>query len=110
MERIMENLTEKILKMLSEGPVTPDDVAQRLKIAWSTAQGQMLRLVGEGKVALTKKGRVNVFYLRGKGRLHFKTPPWIKAGGLSELSEELEEYFPEKPDAAEMVAGERRRP
>ena len=55
-----------------------------------------MRLVGEGKVALAKKGRVNVFYLRGGGRPVFKVPAWVKARGLKELSEELEEYLPEE--------------
>lgn len=105
----MEDLTERIMEVLSEGPATPDDVSQRLGIAWSTAQGQLLRLVGEGKVALAKKGRVNIFYLRSGGRLSFKVPPWVKTRALKELSEELEEYFPEEPGAAEMVSRERRR-
>jgi len=105
----MEDLIERIIGVLSEGPATPDDVSQRLGIAWSTAQGQLLRLLGEGKVALAKKGRVNVFYLRGGRRLVFKVPAWVKAKGLKELSEELEEYFPEELGAAEMVLKERRR-
>jgi len=109
MGRIMEGLTERIIGLLSQGPATPDDVSRRLGIAWSTAQGQLLRLVGEGKVALTKKGRVNVFYLRGGGRLVFKVPAWVRARGLKELSEELEKYFPEELGAAEMIFRERRR-
>jgi len=105
----VEDLTERIIELLLEGPATPDDVSRRLGIAWSTAQGQLLRLVGEGKVALTKKGRVNVFYLRSGGRLAFKVPAWVKAKELMELSKELEEYLPEEPSAAEMVSRERRR-
>jgi DNA-binding transcriptional ArsR family regulator len=109
MDNIMEDLTERIAKVLSEGPATPDDVSRRLGVAWSTAHGQLLRLVGEGKVALTKKGRVNVFYLRGGKRLVFKVPAWVKAKGLKELAEELEEYFTEDLSSAEMVSRERRR-
>jgi len=106
----MEDLTNRIIEELSKGPATPDDVSRRLGIAWSTAQGHLLRLVGEGKVALAKKGRVNVFYLPGVHRLVFKVPAWIKAKGLRELSEELEEYLTEELGAAEMVSRERRRP
>jgi len=106
---VMEDLTERITKVLSKGPATPDDVSRRLGIAWSTAQGQLLRLVGEGKVALAKKGRVNVFYLRGGERLAFKVPAWVKARGLRELSEELEEYVSKELSAADMISMERRR-
>ncbi len=105
----MEDLTERIIDVLSEGPATPDDISRRLGIAWSTAQGQLLRLVGEGRVALAKKGRVNVFYLRGGGRPAFKVPAWVKVRRLKELSEELEDYFPEGLGAAEIVLRERRR-
>jgi len=105
----MEDLTERITKVLSKGPATPDDVSRTLGIAWSTAQGQLLRLVGEGKVVLAKKGRVNVFYLRGGERVSFKVPAWVRARDLKELSEELEEYLPEELDSAEMVSRERRR-
>lgn len=105
----MQDLTDKILKELSVGPMTPDEVATNLRIAWSTAQGYLLKLVGEGKVNLAKKGRVNVFYLKTSQTLRFNVPPWVGVKNLRELSNELEKYFPEKPSAEEIVRVERRK-
>jgi len=105
----MHDLTRRILDTLSKGPMTPDEVAKSLGISWSTAQGYLLKLTGEGKVSLAKKGRVNVFYLRAPRILRFNVPTWVRVRSLRDLSNELEEYFPEKPSAEEMVEMERRK-
>lgn len=105
----MHDLTHRVLEELSKGPMTPDEVAKSLGISWSTAQGYLLKLTGEGKVSLVKKGRVNVFYLKAPRVLRFNVPAWIRVRSLRELSNELEEYLPEKPSAAEMVRMERRK-
>ncbi|MEM3044498.1 MAG: hypothetical protein QW238_05105 [Candidatus Bathyarchaeia archaeon] len=98
---------DRIMDELSKGPVTPDEIAKSLGIAWSTAQGCLMRLVGEGKAGLARKGRVNVFYLKAPRQLRFSVPPWVKVRSLRELSGELEMYLPEEPCAAEMVRAER---
>jgi predicted site-specific integrase-resolvase len=58
--------------------MTPDEVAKSLGISWSTAQGYLLKLSGEDKVSLAKKGRVNVFYLKSTRTARFNVPTWIK--------------------------------
>jgi len=105
----MHDLTHRILQELSKGPMTPDEVAKGLGISWSTAQGHLLRLTGEGKISLVKKGRVNVFYLKAPRTLRFDVPTWIRVRSLRDISNELEEYLPGKPAAAEMVRMERRK-
>ena len=103
----MHDLTHRILGELSKGPMTPDEISKSLGISWSTAQGHLLRLSGEGKVSLVKKGRVNIFYLKAPRILRFNVPIWTKVRSLKELSNELKQYLPEKPGAAEMVRAER---
>ena len=109
MEPKVQTAEEKVLGLLEEGPVTPDEVAQRLGTTWATAQGYLLRLVAAGKVVVTRKGRVNVFLLKFPARVTPKVPSWAKARDLEELSEELQTYFPKNISAAEMIELERRR-
>ena len=105
----MEDVTHQIMHILSKGPKTPDEVAKSLGIAWSTAQGYLLKLTGEGKVSLARKGRVNVYYLNTQKVARFNIPTWVKIKSLRELSKELEEYLPKKPSAAEMIEMERKK-
>lgn len=109
MESKIQTPQEKILELLEQGPVTPDEVAQRLGTAWATAQGHLLRLVAAGKVMAVRKGRVNIYLLKFPSSVGPKTPPWAKARNLKDLSEELEHYFPSDVSAAEMIELERRR-
>ncbi|MFQ6086172.1 MAG: winged helix-turn-helix domain-containing protein [Candidatus Bathyarchaeia archaeon] len=97
------------MDLLSKGPKTPDEIARRLKISWAAAQANLLKLAGEGKIRLTRKGRVNVFYRLTCGRLTFNVPPWIRPMNLRKLTERLDEYFPEGVSAAEIVERERRK-
>ena len=105
----LQSIEDEILEILSKEPATPDEIAGRLKIGWATAQGRLLKLAGEGKVFITRKGRVNVYYAKSHQRLRFIAPNWVKVKGLKELSEELEEYFPSNLTAAGMVERERTR-
>lgn len=105
----MRDLEKKILDILSEEPATPDEVAKRLGVAWATAQGRLLKLVGEGKILFTRKGKVNIYYTGGPRRLRFNAPSWVSAKPLEELAEELYKYFPEEVSAAEIVERERRK-
>jgi len=98
---------EKVLRVLSEGPKTTDEVARQLGVSWATANGLLLQLAGKGKVKHVRKGRVNVFLLNQPGRLRFNVPSWAKPRELRELADELEEYFEDVP-AFEMVRRERR--
>ena len=89
--------------------MTPIEVARGLKVSWPTAKGYLLKLEGEGKVCMTKKGRVNVFYLKTHKTSRFTVPSWVRPRKLEELAEELEDYFPEEILAAEIVERERRK-
>src|SRR5438128_12254861 len=109
MRRKSQSEGEKILKLLEQAPVTPDEVAQRIGMAWATAQGHLLKLVATGKVVATRKGRVNVYSLRFPTRISPKVPSWAKARDLEDLSKELEAYFPSGISAAETIESERRR-
>jgi predicted transcriptional regulator len=105
----MRNLDQNILKLLEAEPVTPDEVAKRLNISWATANGHLLKLVGEGKVALIRKGRVNIYQTKGTSKHLFQVPRWTRPRPLEELSQELAEYFPRNVTAAEMIERERRK-
>lgn len=104
----MKELEEGVLRLLEEGPVTPDEAAAKLRVAWATAQACLLKLASEGRVVAFRKGRVNVYFLKAPRKLAFKAPPWAKVKDLGELAEELEGYFPADISAAEMVEKERR--
>jgi DNA-binding transcriptional ArsR family regulator len=100
---------EEILRILERGPVTPDEVAKEIGVAWATAQGRLLRLVAEGKLIAVRKGKVNIYLQKFPVRVTPRTPSWAKARDLEELSRELEPYFPNNVSASEMVERERRR-
>ncbi len=108
-EDMTEELEARILTFLERGPASPDEVSSNLGIAWATAQGYLLKLVGMGKVIGSRKGRVNVYFLNAPRRLSLKVPSWAKVKSGEELSEELAPYFPPDITAAEMVRKERRK-
>jgi DNA-binding transcriptional ArsR family regulator len=105
----MRDLDDDIFELVQREAVTPDEVAKRLSISWATANGHLLKLVGEGKVLLIRKGRVNVYRARGASSLAFQVPKWVTHRSLEELSEELVRYFPKNVTAAEMIEKERRK-
>lgn len=105
----MRNLEEAILELLESDAVTPDEVAKRLNVSWATANGHLLKLVGEGKVILIRKGRVNVYQAKGTSKRMFQVPKWTRPRSLEELSQELAQYFPRNLTAAEMIERERRK-
>lgn len=105
----MRDLDHDILELLQNDAVTPDEVAKRLNISWATANGHLLKLVGEGGVLLVRKGRVNVYQAKGSSKRTFQVPKWIKPRSLEELSEELAQYFPRNMTAAQMIEKERRK-
>lgn len=108
-EDMTEQLEARILSLLEAGPATPQEVSTKLGIAWATAQGYLLKLVGMGMVIGSRKGRVNVYFLNAPRRLSFKVPSWAKVKSGEELSEELAPYFPADITAAEMIRKERRK-
>lgn len=105
----MRNLDQDILELLESDAVTPDEVAKRLNVSWATANGHLLKLVGEGKVVLIRKGRVNVYQAKGPSKRIFQVPNWTRPRPLEELSQELAQYFPRNMTAAEMIERERRK-
>ena len=105
----MHSLDEEILELLRREAVTPDEVSKRLSISWATANGHLLKLVGEGKALLVRKGRVNVYQAKGQSVQAFDVPKWVKTRPLEELSEELVQYFSKAVTAADMIVKERRK-
>ncbi len=104
----MRSLDEDILRLLQNDAVTPDEVSKRLGVSWATANGHLLKLVGEGKVLLVRKGRVNIYQAKsGSGQI-FDVPKWVMVRSLKKLSDELTQYFPKNLTAAEMIEKERR--
>ncbi len=105
----MRDLETGILELLRRDAVTPDEVAERLGISWATANGHLLKLVGEGKAVLVRKGRVNIYQAKGSSTQTFRVPNWIKPLPLEVLSDELAQYFSKTATAAEMIEKERRK-
>lgn len=97
-----------MLEMLEENPVTPDEVASALGMAWATAQGILLRLEGAGKVRSVRKGRVNVYFLKDSRRTVPPVPSWAHVKDLDKLSKELEPFFAKSVSSSEMIRRERR--
>lgn len=56
---------EQILKFLEkqDWPVTTEQVAKKVGIAWHTAQVNLLKLVAERKIKYKKVGRQNQFWI-----------------------------------------------
>ena len=100
---------EAIIRILEEGPATPDEVAQKIGVAWATAQGSLMKLVSDGTAIAIRKGKVNVYLLKFPMGTSPRVPRWAKPKSLEELSNELEAYFPSEISAAEMVEKERRK-
>lgn len=61
-----EDISKKILEFLKkqDWPVTTEEVAKEVGIAWHTAQVNLLKLVAEGKVKYKKVGRQNQFQVK----------------------------------------------
>ena len=55
--KVASELDDRILGFLEEGPATPDEIASKLRIAWATAQGHLLKLAGTGKGFRLEKGQ-----------------------------------------------------
>jgi predicted transcriptional regulator len=102
-------MDETILKILSRGPATPDEVAKEIGVAWATAQGKLMKLVAEGTLLSVRKGKVNVYFLRYPGNVVPRRYPWVKIRDLVALSSELKQYFSKDVTSAQMVERERRR-
>lgn len=109
MESMEETSEGRVLKMLEQGPVTPDEVAEALGTAWATAHGLLLKLEGEGRVRSARKGRVNVYFLKEARLLTPPMPSWARVRDLKELAEELEPYFAGAADSAAIIRKERRK-
>jgi len=108
MHHRIEDLTNAVALLLRKGPITPDDVSTTLGVSWSTAQTVLLRLTATGAAKVTRKGRVNVYFLGGQlAEPH--TPSWARVRDLEELSIEISQYFPEGESAAKLIRKERRR-
>jgi DNA-binding transcriptional ArsR family regulator len=86
-----------------------DEVAKRLGISWASANGHLLKLVGQGKILPIRKGRVNVYRAKATSSLEFQVPRRVRHRSLEELSEELAGYFPRNITAAQMIERERRK-
>jgi predicted ArsR family transcriptional regulator len=109
LEGMIQGLDRQLLELLERGPVTPDEVAAELGVAWATAQGHLLRLQAAGKAFASRKGRVNVYFLRAAGPIRFQAPAWAKVRSLEALADELQAHFPASVSAAAIIAKERRR-
>lgn len=61
-----QEIEKKILDLLKkqDWPVTTEDVANSLNIAWQTAQMNLLRLMAEGKTVYKKVGRQNQWKIK----------------------------------------------
>ncbi len=60
-----KNTSDKIIDLLKkqDWPITTEEVAVKLNIAWGTAQIHLLKLVNSGKIKHKKVGRQNQFWL-----------------------------------------------
>ncbi len=105
----MSNRENEIIELLRRDAVTPDEVAEKLGISWATANGHLLKLVGEGKAVLVRKCRVNVYQTKGPATQIFHVPNWVKPRSLEQFSNELAKYFPKNVTAAEMIEKEHRK-
>jgi DNA-binding transcriptional ArsR family regulator len=105
----MAQLENDLLALLRKEAVTPDEAAKRLGVSWATANGHLLKLVGEGKAILVRKGRVNVYQAKATSTQTFRVPNWVKPLPLEVLSDELARYFSRSVTAAEMIEKERRK-
>jgi len=105
----LQDLEDSILELLRRGALTPDEVAKKLRVSWATANGHLLKLVGESKAVLVRKGRVNVYQPKVSSGGMFRVPTWVRTKSLEELSDELTQYFPRNITSAEMIKKERRK-
>ena len=85
---------EDVLRAMESGPVTIEEVAQKLSTSWAKAQAMLFGLVGQGKVTYERKGRMNIFRRKQAGLK--VVPPvstHVKPKSLSQVTRELEKYW-----------------
>lgn len=98
---------EDVLRLVGFGPVTVHDVARKLSISWAKAQSLLSELVGETKVVHERKGRMNIFRAHAPAHsIALSYPKWARAKSLSQLVDELDEYW-EDVSAQDIVEAER---
>ncbi len=70
----MINIRETIIEFLQkqDWPTTTEDVAEKLKLSWNTAQVHLLKLVAERVIRYKKVGRQNQFWLSKNYKKYFK--------------------------------------
>lgn len=109
MQHKMEDLDREVESMLRRGPVTPDEVSTHLGVSWSTANAALLRLSSKGLATVSRKGRVNVYFLGPLVAQSKHLPSWAKAKSLDRLASELTGFFPPSETSAEIIRRERAR-
>jgi predicted ArsR family transcriptional regulator len=72
--KILVNTRQEILDFLKkqDWPSTTEDIADKLKISWNTAQVHLLKMVNESIVRYKKVGRQNQFWLTKNYKKYFK--------------------------------------
>ena len=70
----MFDTKQKVLDFLEkqDWPSTTEDIADKLKISWNTAQVHLLKMVNEGIIRYKKVGRQNQFWLAKNYKKYFK--------------------------------------
>ena len=109
MQRKMQSLDAAAEAIIRRGPATPDELANTLGVSWATANAALLRLASRGLATVSRKGRVNVYFLGVTPSSSSHTPSWARPTSLEQLSSELSEYFPSGVSASELIRRERRR-
>lgn len=56
---------EKVVKVLTDEPCTPNEIADKLDMNQKTAQTVLMDLANEGKVQMKKIGRYRIFWKPG---------------------------------------------
>ncbi len=91
-------------------PLTPQEVAKKLGISWTTAQIHLFKLLAQNpkRISYARKGRQSIFWIERKAiRLRF--PRGEQLPDLAELSNQLANKWLDESTSEQIIDRERRK-
>jgi len=105
----VERKISDLLYSASE-PLTPQEVAEKLGISWTTAQIHLFKLLAQSphRISYARKGRQSLFWIEKKA-IRIRFPRGEQLPDLAELSNQLANEWLDESTAEEIIDRERRK-
>lgn len=105
----VEKKISDLLDSTSE-PLTPQEVAKKLRISWTTAQIHLFKLLAQNphRLNYARKGRQSLFWTDKKA-IRIRFPTGERMPSLGELSDQLENEWLDESTSEQIIDRERRK-